>query len=412
VTVSRQLPRRVQIAAVGGCLLAAGIGTALLNVMEGPARSLPTEMSSQSRNSGVFRPTQAQWSAMTTAPVVRKAFRLEFATEGKIAVNDDRATPVFSPYAGRVMALQAKPGEIVAAGQLLFMVEATDTVQGLNDYIAALGTMNSARSKLNLAEIVEKRANDLHAGKAVPLKDWQQAQADLAAAQNDMRSSETAVEAVRNRLKILGRSDEQIAMFREKRQINAETPVVAPIGGVVVQRKVGPGQYLNAGATDPAFVIGDLSTVWLTAFIRETDAANVSLGQSLSFRVPAAPSRDYRASVNYIASALDPVSRRLLVRATVDNSDSVLKPEMFANVTLYADAPVKTESIGIPREAVIYEGETAKVWVARDDQSIEFRLVRLGLTNGSMIQVLSGLKAGENVVTRGALFIDRVASGG
>jgi membrane fusion protein, heavy metal efflux system len=201
-------------------------------------------------------------------------------------------------------------------------------------------------------------------------------------------------------------------MFREKRQINAETPVVAPIGGVVVQRKVGPGQYLNAGATDPAFVIGDLSTVWLTAFIRETDAANVSLGQSLSFRVPAAPSRDYRASVNYIASALDPVSRRLLVRATVDNSDSVLKPEMFANVTLYADAPVKTESIGIPREAVIYEGETAKVWVARDDQSIEFRLVRLGLTNGSMIQVLSGLKAGENVVTRGALFIDRVASGG
>src|SRR5262249_15854007 len=193
------------------------------------------EMSSQSRSSGVFRPTQAQWAAMATAPAIRKTFRLEFATEGKIAVNEDRATPVFSPYAGRVMALQARPGDIVVAGQPLFVIEATDTLQGLNDLITALGTMNSARSKLNLTQIVEKRANDLYAGKAVPLKDWQQAQADLAAAQNDFRSSETAVEAVRKRLRILGRSDQEIDRFQQTRQINADTPVFAPIGGVVVQ---------------------------------------------------------------------------------------------------------------------------------------------------------------------------------
>ncbi|WP_186802903.1 efflux RND transporter periplasmic adaptor subunit, partial [Neisseria gonorrhoeae] len=103
------------------------------------------------------------------------------------------------------------------------------------------------------------------------------------------------------------------------------------------------------------------STVWLTAFVRETDTAKVSLGQSISFRVPAAPSSDYRGMIDYIASALDPNSRRLLVRATVDNADGVLKPEMFANVTLYVDSPSNLESIGIPREAVIYEGENAKV---------------------------------------------------
>ncbi|MCP4618511.1 MAG: efflux RND transporter periplasmic adaptor subunit [Bradyrhizobium sp.] len=375
------------------------------------SRGLPTEMSSQARANGVFRPTPAQWNAMETAPAIRKAFRLEFATEGKIAVNEDRATPVFSPYAGRVMALQAKPGETVVAGQPLFVIEATDTVQGLNDFITALSTLNSARSKLNLAQIVEKRANDLYAGKAVPLKDWQQAEADLAAAQNDFRSAETAVEAVRKRLRILGRSDEEITAFQETRQIKADTPIFSPIGGVVVQRKVGPGQYLTAGATDPAFVIGDLSSVWLTAFIRETDAANVSLGQSVSFRVPAAPAREFRASVDYVASALDPATRRLLVRATVDNSDGILKPEMFANVTLYADLPGKAESVAVPREAVIYEGENAKVWVVRDDQSIELRRVKLGLTNDSLIQVLSGVEAGEKVITRGALFIDRAATG-
>ena len=384
----------------------------LLNAMEGRSPpGLSTEMSSQSRGAGAFRPSPTQWAALATAPAVRKTFRQEFATEGKIAVNEDRATPVFSPYAGRVNALQARPGDAVVAGQPLFVIEAIDTVQGLNDLIAALSTMNSARSKLNLAQIVEKRANDLYAGKAVPLKDWQQAQADLVAAQNDMRSSETAVEAARKRLRILGRTDEDIAAFEGTRMIKADTPVFAPIGGIVVQRKVGPGQYLNAGATDPTYVIGDLSTVWLTAFVRETDTAKVSLGQSISFRVPAAPSSDYRGMIDYIASALDPNSRRLLVRATVDNADGVLKPEMFANVTLYVDSPSNLESIGIPREAVIYEGENAKVWVARDDHSIVSRPVKLGLSTATMIQVVSGLAAGERVVTRGALFIDRLASG-
>jgi membrane fusion protein, heavy metal efflux system len=129
VTGSRQLPRRIQLAIVGACFLAVGLGIALLNAMERlSSRALPTEMSSQSRDNSVFRPTQAQWTAMATAPVIRKTFRLEFATEGKIAVNEERATPVFSPYAGRVMTLQARPGDTVVAGQPLFVIEATDTV--------------------------------------------------------------------------------------------------------------------------------------------------------------------------------------------------------------------------------------------------------------------------------------------
>jgi membrane fusion protein, heavy metal efflux system len=309
-----------------------------------------------------------------------------------------------------VIKLLSRPGEYVKRGQPLFVLEATDTVQGLNDFIAALSAMNSARSKLNLAQIVEKRANTLYAGKAVPLKDWQQAQADLATAENDMRSSDTAVEAARNRLRILGRSDEEIAAFQEKRQIKPDTPIYSPIEGTVVQRKVGPGQYINSGATDPAFVIGDLSTVWLTAFVRETDAANVSVGQDIAFTVLAAPGRIFRARLNYVASAFDPASRRLLVRATVENSDGVLKPEMFANVTLFSKVDsVQADTPAVPRSALIYEGDAAHLWVAHDDHSIELRQVKTGLSNGKMMQVLSGVRAGEKVVTRGTLFIDRTA---
>ncbi len=414
MTTARKLSNGWQSSIIAFFVLAFAAGVFLLSKAD--RRTLPnlnSEFSSQARRpSGIFHPTAAQWATLTVEPVEQQQFRLEFATEGKIAVNEDSSTPIFSPYAGRVTKLQAKPGEFVKRGQLLFVVEATDTVQGLNDFIAALSATNSARSKLNLAQIVEKRANDLYAGKAVPLKDWQQAQADLAAAQNDMRSSETAVEAVHKRLRILGRSDEEIAAFQEKRQINPDTPIYSPIQGTVVQRKIGPGQYISSGATDPAFVIGDLSTVWLTAFVRETDASNVSVGQDAVFSVLAAPGRNYHARVNYVASAFDPVTRRLLVRATVENSDGVLKPEMFASVTLYSNGdPSKIGTPGIPRNAVIYEGDISRVWVVRDDQSIELRQVKLGLTNDRMAQVLAGVRPGEKVITEGSLFIDRAASG-
>ena len=159
------------------------------------------------------------------------------------------------------------------------MIEATDNVQAQNDFIAAMAAMNKAKSALDLAQLQGTRAKDLFEGKAVPLKDYQQSQATLIQAENDMRSSQTAMDAARNKLRILGLTDEDIATFQEKRRINPETTIFAPIAGTVVQRKTAPGQYVNAGASDPVYVIGDLSTVWMTAFVRESDCANVAVGQ-------------------------------------------------------------------------------------------------------------------------------------
>ena len=360
----------------------------------------------------IFRPTPVQWESLTIASVEGHVFRPEFSTEGKIAVDEDTATPVFSPYAGRVVKISAKPGDRVVQGQELFVVEATDTVQGLNDFVAAGSAVMTGRSKLNLAEIVEKRARDLYAGKAVPLKDWQQAQADLTGAQNDMRSAESAQEAAQNRLKIAGFKDGDIAAFREKRQINPNTSIPSPIAGTVVQRKLGPGQYIASGATDPAFVIGDLSTVWLTAFVRETDAYQVSLDQDASFTVLALPGRVFRARINYIASAFDPVSRRLTVRAKIDNKSGLLRPEMFASVTLYSGSDQNMQpSPSLPLSAVIYEGDTARVWVANEDRSLSMRQVQTGVTEGDRVQVFNGVNIGDRVVMQGTLFIDRAANG-
>jgi cobalt-zinc-cadmium efflux system membrane fusion protein len=282
-------------------------------------------------------------------------------------------------------------------------------VQAQNDFITASTAMNKARSQLNLAQIVEKRNRDLFQGRAVPLKDFQQAQAELTTAENDSRSAETALEAARNRLRIFGKTDAEITAFQEKGAISPSTTIYAPIGGTVVQRKVGPGQYINNSSSDPVFVIGDLSTVWLVAYVRETDAPNVEVGQPLHFTVLAFPERVYEAKITYVAAALDPGTRRLLVRATIDNPDRQLKPEMFATVTILTGSG--ESSPAVPREAVIYEGENARVWVVRDDKTIELRQIRTGLTSGRMIQVIEGLKPDQRVVTKGSLFIDRAAVG-
>jgi len=404
-----QIVTRKRLAVAIGLVAAFGAGAYGYAQIGGPKRG-HSEVSSQSRK-GLQRytPSPAEWASLTIQPVTERGFRVESVTEGKIAIDEDRSTPVFSPYAGRVTKVLARPGDQVTKGQPLFVIEAADNVQAQNDFIAAMAAMNKAKSALDLAQLQGTRAKDLFEGKAVPLKDYQQSQATLIQAENDMRSSQTAMEAARNKLRILGLTDEDIATFQEKRRINPETTIFAPIAGTVVQRKIGPGQYVNAGASDPVYVIGDLSTVWMTAFVRESDCASVAVGQEVTFNVLALPGRLLSARLNYVATAIDPATRRLLVRATIDNKDFVLKPEMFANVTIYSagDRP----AVGVPKQALIYEGDQVRIWVAHPDKTIELRQIKPGLTNGDLVEVVGNLKPGEQIVTKGALFIDRAASG-
>src|SRR5215475_8749500 len=137
-------------------------GGAVLWSTRGPAggKVVDTEISSQSkqRTARLYRPSDTEWATLTIETVEQRPFRTERATEGKIAVDEDRSTPIFSPYAGRVTKLLARPGDSVAAGQPLFMIEATDIVAAQNDFIAAISGLNKARSPLDDLRQVELRA--------------------------------------------------------------------------------------------------------------------------------------------------------------------------------------------------------------------------------------------------------------
>jgi len=410
---ARALPARVQVLLVLILVFAVGAGIWVAKSRTNSDARDPDANGQSKKVTGVFYPTPAQWATLTVEPVQQRVFQSEHVTEGKIAVDEDRSTPIFSPYAGRVIKLFVKPGDTVTVGQALFTVQAADMVQAQNDFISAATALNKARSAQNLAQIIDKRQRLLYEGKAVPLKEVQNARAALDAAENDVRSAEVALEATRNRLRILGKTDQEITDFQEKGTIDPATLITAPIAGTIVQRKVGPGQYVGSGSTDPVFIIGDLSTVWVVAFIRETEAPLVHVGQAIYFTVLAYPDRPFPANISYVAAAFDPAIRRLLVRATVNNTAGLLKPEMFASVKILTGEG--DNAVAVPRDAIIYEGEAARVWVVRDkdnEKAIELQRIKVGLANGNTVEVLKGLAPGDRVITRGGLFIDRVAAGG
>jgi cobalt-zinc-cadmium efflux system membrane fusion protein len=342
---------------------------------------------------GTFRATSQQLKSLTVEPVGLHGFVSEELTEGKIAVDGDRATPVFSPYSGRVTRVIAGLGDMVRAGASLATVEASEFVQAQND-------LATAAAQVKIARINETRKHALYDAKGGSLQDWQQAQADLTAA-------ETAHNSVRNRLRILGKSEAEIDALESSRSISPVAIIAAPIAGVVVDRQVGPGQYLQAGGGTPVFTIADPSIVWLLANVREADAGLVHVGQAVEVRVLAYPKRTFKARVTYVASLVDPVTHRLPVRAEIDNHDAALKPEMFANFRILTSEAVSSPAV--PESAVVYEGEVAHVWVLAGDGLLAYRSIRTGRNNDGLVEVLDGLKPGERIVTKGGLFIDQVA---
>jgi cobalt-zinc-cadmium efflux system membrane fusion protein len=361
---------------------------------------------------GTFRPTAEQWTGFKIEPVRLVSFRPEQVTEGSIAIDDDLTTPVFSPYSGRVIKLIAKLGDHVEQGAPLFEIQASEFAQVQNDLITALANLQTARSQLTMAQTTEKRAHQLYLAQGGALKDWQQAQTDLVTAQNTVRSDEIALHTVRRRLRILGKDDTEIAALEAQptQKLDSSTTVRAPIAGIITQRQIGLGQFINStagGASNPVYTIGNLSTVWLIANVREVDAPLMQLGLPVEVHVLAFPGRVFRAKISWVAPSIDPSTHRLSVRADVENPDRELKPGMFANFSIITGEAATAPAV--PQEAIVYEGERARVWVAGADGTIAARSVRVGQTTDGIVEILGGLTKGEKVVTSGALFIDRAA---
>jgi cobalt-zinc-cadmium efflux system membrane fusion protein len=362
----------------------------------------PAQSDAKRDDSVRVSPEQMHQLAVVTAELY--PFQVRRSAIGQIAFNEDTTTPVRTPFSGRVTEMIAKIGDKVRRGDPLLEIASPDVVQPQNDYIAALAASNKVRAQLKLAQIAEQRSRSLYEGKAGPLKEWQQAEAALVAAENDMRSAETALDAARHQLRIIGRSDSEIAALQDKSAISRSVTIYSPIDGTVIARKVGPGQYVRSDLGDPLYTIADLSTMWLKAFVPEADIAHVRVGQQIEVKVMALPDRVFKARITAIGAASDATTRRVVVRSEIPNPDGALKAEMFASFMI--ETGDGESAPAVPVEAVIREADVAAVWVERAPMVFEHRPVKIGREQDGRIQIREGLKAGERVVARGAIFVD------
>ena len=366
-----------------------------------------TDVSAQAvqKSPDIVRVSVDQLHQLGIVPVVIDQFRLQKTAIGQIAFNEDASTVVATPFSGRVTRLIARIGDDVKRGDPLFEIDSPEVVQAQTDLIAALHGLEKSKSQLALAKRVLDRQTSLLADKATAQREVDQARNDFAIAESDLATAQGTLMAARNRLRVIvGRDRGEVERVERERSVNPLITINAPIDGTVIGRKVGPGQYVRSDAADPLYSIADLSTMWLKANVPETDIAHVRVGQEIEVRLTALPDRVFKARISAIGAASDTATRRVVVRSEIPNPDRVLRSDMFASfkITIGGGTP----SPVVPVEAVIRDGNEAIVWVVREPMLFHRRKVKIGMERDGRVQVLEGIDAGEQVVGRGAVFID------
>lgn len=214
-------------------------------------------------------------------------------------------------------------------------------------------------------------------------------------------SSEALLYAARERLRLLGFKESQFAQLEREGRPTVRIPVYSPISGVVVDKNVIKGGYVNVG--DPLFTIADLSVVWVEAEVFESDLALLRPGQRVDIAPQSYPGKTFSGRVSLINPFLDPKTRTIKVRIVLPNPEFKLKPEMFVRATIREPLG---DCLAVPLSAVMDRGQRKIVWVETVPGAFVVREVAVGARAGDMIQILSGLAAGEMVAASGGYLID------
>jgi Cu(I)/Ag(I) efflux system membrane fusion protein len=209
--------------------------------------------------------------------------------------------------------------------------------------------------------------------------------------------------AAKLRLQVLGFSDEDIDAIERTGMAQFKLNVYAPVNGVVVGVNAVEKQKVTPEAL---YTIADLSSIWVTADFPETEASFLREGQMATLHLPSMPNRTFHGRVDAVLPALDPVARTVKARITFDNKDLALKPEMIGTVEIKTGGAHK---LTVPQEAVLNSGLKQIVFVDKGEGYLEPRPVKLGAQFGNRVEVVSGLKRSERVVTSGNFLIDSEA---
>jgi Cu(I)/Ag(I) efflux system membrane fusion protein len=312
-------------------------------------------------------PQRQQLIGLRTAEATRGPVSASWRTVGKVAVDETRVHHVNIKVGGFVdTVLVDYVGKPVKAGEPLFTIYSPDLLSVQQEYLLALRT----RKALSGGGFAEGAGNDL-------------------------------VEAARERLKLWDIPDAEIRRLEATGKPTKTLTMFSPMTGVVTKKDIVMGHRLNEG--DMPYEITDLSKVWVLADAYESDLARIRIGMPATLSLQAFPGSNFVGRVIFIDPILDPKTRTAKVRLEFANPKGELRPEMFGEVTL--QAPTR-EGLRIPADAVIDSGTRKVVFVAIGEGKFEPREVMLGASGGDQVEVVSGLSAGERVVTRANFLVD------
>lgn len=305
----------------------------------------------------------------------------------RVQTNAKLIAHVGSPVRGRILKLLAFEGQHVAPGTVLATLHSTD----LSDTQFALV---KAASQQNLAAAAEKRAEQLVQADVI-------GQAELERRRAELLQASTEAESYHTQLLGLGMTEAQIRRLETTHKLSADYPILAPKSGTVLKREVTIGQVVQPA--DPAFTIADLSTVWIVANVPEEDAGNLHEGMHVEVRVPALPKQIIEGRLSFVSPIVDPATRTVEVHMDVPNPGGLLKPDELANMTFTGQ---KQRELTVPSAAAVREENKDFVFVEIGPTKYVLREVTLGQEDNDRRVVLSGVRAGERIVTEGAFHLN------
>ena len=326
-------------------------------------------------------------TVIEVAPVVRGALPVPRQYTATVQANENELAEVTTLIRGRVMKVYVDVGQDVKKDALLAMLHSTDLGVAEGDYL-------KATAKLYEAKLAYERARDLYEQKVVSLAELLRREATMKTAQAE------ALEA-RNRLELLGVPRQEVERLDREDTIKADVPLRAPFNGRVIMRNITRGEVVEM--EQKLFTVADLSDVWVVGNVPEKDVQFIRKDQKVDVIVSAYPHAIISGTITYIGDVLNPATRTMRLRVTVQNPGRLLKPEMFATVLVYASPT--PDALTLPIEAVQNGPSGTVVFVQRGTNDFEVRTVKVGSEQGEVVTVLEGVSAGEQVVTKGSFVL-------
>ena len=318
-----------------------------------------------------------QLAYLKSTPVAVDAVPTIEALQGAVVYNEDVTSKITAPISGRVTKIFASIGDRVKLGQPLVMIDSPDFGQASADLI-------KAESDQTLKRQAFERAKTLFEGEVIAKKDFESAEADL-------KQAEAEHQRALNRLKNYGVSKNNNFVLSTK------------VSGIVMERQVNPGSEVGPNNTNPLFVVSDPKQLWVQIEIPEKDLDKIHLKQHLKIEANAYPNESFTATVILISKVLNPDTRRVIVRCTIDNKDEKLKPEMYVYATPLDD---QVSLPHVPNDAVITEGVKNFIFIEKSPGEIEKRLVKVAYQGHKDTYLSEGIQEGERVVITGTLLLN------